>query len=362
MKNKKFWIVTSLVTLLPMIAGLLLWDRLPEHLPTHFGFDGTADGWSGKAFAVFGLPALMLLLHWTIYALSRLDKQNRGHNEKVLDLVGLIFPAMSVVFAIVTYTLGLGLELNMTRIMLPLLGVFFLLVGNWLPKIRQNSTLGIKLKWTIYNEENWNRTHRFGGFVWVLGGLGFLVLGFLPAGFLWLPMVIMVLMVALPTLYSWNLARKQKAAGTWTESEVSRKLKKHPVVNAVSMVAVVLILIATAVIMFTGRIECTVIDGTLTIEADYYEDLTVSLEKIDGIEFRESAPEGIRKFGWGSAKLMMGVFSDEEFGNHTRYTYTGCAACIVLRSGDDVLVLNAADEAATRALYEALAEEIAHAD
>lgn len=358
MKNKKYWLLTSLVTLLPVLAGALLWDRLPDYLPTHFGMDGTADGWGSKAFAVFGLPALMLLFHWIVCFVSRLDKQNLGHNEKVLDLIGLIFPAMSVVFAIVIYNAGLGLELSMTRIMLPLLGVFLLLVGNWLPKIKQNSTLGIKLKWTLYNEENWNKTHRFAGFVWVLCGLGFIVLGFLPVGFYALAVVLMVLMIALPTLYSWDLAKKQKAAGTYTESQISRDLKQHPVVKVVSIVAVTLILIATAVVMFTGEIECTVIDGTLTIEADYYDDLTVSLEQIDSVEYRETVPDGIREFGWGSARLMQGVFSNEEFGTHTRYTYVGCDACIVLRSGDDVLVLNAADEAATLALYEAIAQEV----
>ena len=360
MKNKKYWLLTSLVTLLPVLAGLLLWDRLPDHLPTHFGFNGTADGWGSKAFAVFGLPALMLLFHWIVCFVSRLDKQNLGHNEKVLDLIGLIFPAMSVVFAIVIYNAGLGLELNMTRLMLPLLGIFFLLVGNWLPKIKQNSTLGIKLPWTLYNEENWNRTHRVGGFSWVIGGLGFIILGFVPEGdlFGWALLALVLGIAGVPTVYSWCLARKQKAAGRYTESAVSRSLKDRPVVRAVSIVAVTLILLGTAVVMFTGEIECTVTDTTLTIEADYYDDLTVSLDAIDGIEYRDSAPEGIREFGWGSARLMLGTFRSDEFGLHTRYTYVACEACIILRSGDDVLVLNAADEASTRALYEAIAQEV----
>lgn len=358
MKNKKYWLLTSLVTLLPVLAGLLLWEKLPDYLPTHFGFSGKADGWGSKAFAVFGLPALMLLFHWIVCFVSRLDKQNLGHNEKVLDLIGLIFPAMSVVFAIVIYNAGLGLELSMTRIMLPLLGVFFVLVGNWLPKIKQNSTLGIKLKWTLYNDENWNKTHRFAGFVWVLCGLGFIVLGFLPVGFYALAVALMVLMIALPTLYSWDLAKKQKAAGTYTESQVSRDRKRRPVINTVGIILAVILLIAAAVLMFTGEIECTVTDTVLTIEADYYDDLTVTLSSIDSVEYRDTAPEGSREFGWGSARLMMGTFSNEEFGTHTRYTYTGCDACIILRSGGDVLVLNAADEAATQVLYEVLAERL----
>ena len=94
MKNKKYWILTSIVTLLPILLGLLLWNRLPEKLPTHFGIDGAADGWSGKGFAVFGLPLMMLAFHIVILFATRLDKHNRGHNEKVMNLVGLIFPTM----------------------------------------------------------------------------------------------------------------------------------------------------------------------------------------------------------------------------------------------------------------------------
>lgn len=359
MKNKKYWLLTSLVTLLPVLFGLLLWEKLPDYLPTHFGMDGSADGWGSKGFAVFGLPALFLVFHWIIYLVSRLDKQNRGHNEKVLDLIGLIFPAMSVVFSVVMYNAGLGLEIRMDRVLTPLLGVFFLLVGNWLPKIRQNSTLGIKLKWTLYNEENWNKTHRIGGYTWVLCGLLFCIMGFLPTmAAVWLLPLIFVLMIGVPTVYSWRLAKKQMAEGTYTESGVHKKLNQHPAMKRISIVMVTLILIGTAVLMFTGEIESSVTDTDLIIEASFYDDLTVSLDTIDSVEYRETIPEGVREFGWGSARLVMGTCSSGEFGLHTRYTYLGCESCIVLHSGEDVLILNAKDEATTKALYEAIMQEV----
>ena len=156
MKNKKYWLVTSLVTLLPILLGLLLWNRLPDRLPTHFGIDGAADGWSGKGFAVFGLPLMMLVFHIVILFATRLDKHNRGHNEKVLNLVGLIFPTMSIVNSVVIYAWAMELELSLSSLLFPLLGLLFILIGNWLPKIKQNPTLGIKIRWTLYNEEIWN--------------------------------------------------------------------------------------------------------------------------------------------------------------------------------------------------------------
>ena len=142
MKNKKYWLITSAITLLPIILGLLLWDRLPEQLPTHFGVAGAVDGFSGKPFAVFGIPVMMLLFHIVIFFATRLDKQNRGHNEKVMNLVGLIFPAMSSVSSVGIYSLALGKELDLSMLLFLMLGLLFLAIGNWLPKIKQNSTPG----------------------------------------------------------------------------------------------------------------------------------------------------------------------------------------------------------------------------
>ena len=360
MKNKKtYWLVTAAITLLPILLGLLLWNQLPDKLPTHFGVDGAADGFSGKGFAVFGLPLLMLFFHGVIYFATRLDKQNRGHNEKVMNLVGLIFPTMSIVNSVVIYSLALGKELNLTMLLFPLLGLLFIAIGNWLPKIKQNSTLGIKIRWTLYSEENWNKTHRFAGFLWVIGGMIFCLMGFVPEKMLvfLLPLQI-ILLAVVPMVYSWLLAKKQQREGTYTESQVNKNLKKHPVILAVSMVLVSLILIGVGILMFTGDIDYTCTDTALLIDADYHADSAVPYEKIDSVELRESAPAGTREWGFASARLLMGFFKNEEFGSHTRYTYTRTDAHIVLTCGDDVLILSDKTEEATRALYAELAAHI----
>jgi len=359
MKNKKYWLVTSAVTLLPILLGLLLWDRLPEKLPTHFGVDGAADGWSGKPFAVFGLPVMMLFFHFVIYFATRLDKQNRGHNEKVLNLVGLIFPVMSVVTAVFIYSRAMEIELSLGSLMFPLLGLLFIVIGNWLPKIKQNSTLGIKIKWTLYNEENWNKTHRFGGWCWCLGGILFCLMGFVPEkSLLWLLPLQVILLAVVPMAYSWRLAKKQQAAGTYTESQVNRELKKHPVIMAVSMTLAAVLLIGVGIVMFTGDITYTLTDTALLIEADYHADSTVPYRDITQLAYGDTAPTGTREWGFASARLMMGWFDSDEFGSYARYSYTGTQARILLYCGEDLLVLNAEDEAATRALYEALTAKL----
>ena len=359
MKNKKYWLITSAITLLPIFLGLLLWNQLPDKLPTHFGIDGAADGWSGKAFAVFGLPLMMLAFHIVIYFATRLDKQNRGHNEKVLNLVGLIFPVMSIVNTVYIYVYAMDVKLNLSTILLPLLGLFFIAMGNWLPKIKQNTTLGIKIKWTLYNEENWNKTHRFGGYCWVFGGVLMCLMGFVPEkALLWLLPLELVLLGVAPMIYSWALAKKQQREGTYTESQVSKNLKKHPILMTVSLILVAAILIFVGVIMFTGDIAYTCTDDALLIDADFHADSTVPYDRIDSIELRDTAPAGTRQWGFASARLLMGFFDNAEFGGHTRYSYVGTDAHIVVICGEDVLILSAGDEAKTEALYEELLAHI----
>ena len=58
LKNKKLLIITSLLTLLPIPVGLLLWNRFPETMAIHWGFSGEADSFASIPTAVF-LPPLL---------------------------------------------------------------------------------------------------------------------------------------------------------------------------------------------------------------------------------------------------------------------------------------------------------------
>ena len=73
--------------------------------------------------------------------------------------------------------------------------------------MRQSYTMGIKLPWTLNNEENWNKTHRFGGKVWVIGGV--ITMATALIGSFWILLGILIVMVAAPTIYSYRLYRKQ---------------------------------------------------------------------------------------------------------------------------------------------------------
>ena len=205
-KHLKTLIITSIVILLPMLAGLILWNQLPEQIPTHWNAAGEIDGWSSKAFAVFGLSSILLAAQWICVLGTAADPKKSNHSDKILQLVLWIVPVLSVVMYAMTFAAALGHQVRMEVMMPVLIGLMFVIIGNYLPKCQQNYTVGIKLPWTLNSEENWNKTHRFAGRLWSVCGLVILFTGFF--GGFWVFFVISFLMVLAPTIYSYLLHRK----------------------------------------------------------------------------------------------------------------------------------------------------------
>lgn len=206
-KNLKKLVFTSIVTLLPILAGLVLWDKLPDEIATHFNADGAADSFSGKGFAVFGLPVFLLAVHWLCTLVTSADPKQKNHSDKMLTLVLWICPAISLLVSSIIYTYSMGIDVNISFVMMLFFGILFIVIGNYLPKCKQNYTIGIKISWTLNDEENWNYTHRLSGKLWVAGG----VLILLTAVFrqIWIFMGITALMVIIPFLCSYLFYRKK---------------------------------------------------------------------------------------------------------------------------------------------------------
>jgi uncharacterized membrane protein len=207
MKNKKTLVITSLICLLPIIVGALVYKRLPEMIATHFDLNGNPDGWSSRAFAVFGLPAILLAVNLLLPFMLRADPKHENMSGALVNITIWTIPVLSLLCSGLTLGRALGYDVRIERVLPVFMGVLFILIGNYLPKTKQSYTMGIKLPWTLASEENWNRTHRLAGFLWVLGGVFFIVMSFIgwsvPAFVI--PLVVMVLV---PMVYSYLLYRK----------------------------------------------------------------------------------------------------------------------------------------------------------
>ncbi len=338
LKENKFRVIlSSAVILLPVLFGLILWDELPDI----------------KFFAFFQLPVLLLIVHLVCLFFTALDQRQKGQNKKALRIMFWIIPFISLFASGSAYAAALGKAFDVVRLMPAMLGAMFVFIGNFLPKIRQNRTLGIKTSWTLNNEENWNRTHRLGGKVWVIGGLVTLSALFLPrAAAVPVTACVIIAITVIPIAYSYSIYKKHQKEGIAYADAPRGKTEKT--VARITAVIGSVILIGTAVLLFTGSIEVHCEDTSVRIEATYWADLEVDYTEIDSLAYREDFDAGVRTYGFGSPRLSMGTFQNDEFGSYTLYAYTGAKECIVLEVGGKTLVIAMKDTDETRALYQAI--------
>lgn len=200
-KRKMTLILTSLVILIHAAAGVLLWERLPERVPIHFNFAGGEDGYCGKSFAVFGLPAIVLALHWVGVLAVCIDPKRENIDAKPMTLVLWICPAIMLVLSSVLYCNALGFKPDVSAAMTALVGVMYLVLGNYLPKCKPNYTIGVRVSWALNDPENWRATHRVAGWTVSIGGV--LILATVWLGSVWPMFVIAMAAPLAPVVYSY---------------------------------------------------------------------------------------------------------------------------------------------------------------
>lgn len=348
-------IFSSILTLLPTLIGILIWNKIPNSLMPNSNLAPEVESPIYKILLVFGLPILMMVLNLICLNITFKDKSNKDQSRKILNSLFYICPAISIMSSLILYNAILGNTINHTRILPFIFGVGFILLGNNLPKVKPNSTYGIKLSWTLKNKENWTKTHRFSGLLWFIGGLCLLFLPALSLNFI-IPSFIGILLICTiaPIIFSFIYYKKQVKDGTYTIDSETQNVKSSKSVIAV----IVIIVFAILTIIATGSIDTK--PGIIDVEVDasYYIDIMIPYEDIEYIEYRDYKDIGTKVSGFGSLKLSLGTFKNDEFGTYTCYVYNHTDSCIVIKTSDDFVVLNSSDDENTMELYKDLAEKM----
>ena len=188
-----------------LIASALFILTLPEIVPTHFGpgfvCDGTGSRWNGLA------PSVLALIIFPVGLFCTGKSKNLDKNMKSLTITLIFVEAFIVLlnwfllFVMKTGAkLGDKVPLGLDWMIPAFVGVLFIVIGNFLPTVRQNNTLGIKLPWTLNNERCWNAVHRFSGKLYVISGLICIAAAIIIKAFGGSPILYTVLTVAIVTL------------------------------------------------------------------------------------------------------------------------------------------------------------------
>ena len=117
-----------------------------------------------------------------------------------------LVPVVSVITCMSIYGLALGMDIDIGVIVNIMVGIMFIILGNYVHKVKQNYTVGMKLPWTLNSEENWNRTNRMTGWILILSGLLFLMNSLLLKTEIVLAVILLVILV--PMIYSFILYKK----------------------------------------------------------------------------------------------------------------------------------------------------------
>jgi uncharacterized membrane protein len=205
-----------LIIPIPAVYLALLWKKIPQTVPIHFDLQGNIDRYGTKQdllYLIIGLTVLTTVVYLLITNIYKVDpKKYAAQNKERMQRIAFYVAAyLSAVFVIIIYTVIHNNSAFMMKFVFIAMGLLLALLGNNMHNIKPNYFAGIRLPWTLENEENWRKTHQFAGRLWFFGGLTFSVLVFLLnnkwAGYI--GAVLLAVLIIIPIIYSYNFYRHQ---------------------------------------------------------------------------------------------------------------------------------------------------------
>lgn len=205
-------ILSSLVCLLPISLALVVYNDLPEQIAIHWNSAGTPDNFAPKAVAAFGLPFLFLVINLFSKMILFNDPKRANTSQAMQQFATWMPPLLSLILVPITLFIAMGVNIPISLVVPVLVGIMLIIAGNYLPKSRQNYTIGIRLPWTLHNADIWNKTHRMAGYLYILGGIILVIGAFMfhntAYGAFSLTTLIVILLVLAPMFYSYLLYKK----------------------------------------------------------------------------------------------------------------------------------------------------------
>ena len=208
-------IFTSITLIaIAVLAGLLLWSRLPDPMPAHWNAAGEIDGYMSKFWGVFLIPIISIALASLFLIIPNIDplKANIAQFRSTFNWFIVVF----VVYMLYLYTLtlfaALGTSFNMTLMLLPAVGLLFIGIGYLMNGAKRNFFIGIRTPWTLSSDTVWDETHKLGSKLFMLGGVVTILCAFLGEAGIWIMLVAMLAATFVPIVYSYVLYQRETKA------------------------------------------------------------------------------------------------------------------------------------------------------
>jgi len=208
--------VVLLMLVVGTVAGLLLWNRLPDQMASHWDINDQVNGYMSKTWGVFLMPLIVLGMSVLFLLIPNIDplKANIAKFRETFNLFIVLIVAFMLYVHGLTLAWSLGYtNFKMSTSMLPAMGLLFIFIGFLLRKAKRNFFIGIRTPWTLSSDTVWDKTHQLGAVLFMASGvLAFIggVLGGMTAfWFLFVPLMGSTLFLL---IYSYVLYQRETKA------------------------------------------------------------------------------------------------------------------------------------------------------
>lgn len=206
------WQDTLIVILGVLSLGyaLLHYGQLPDQLPAQFSITGEVNTyWSkGSVLALTGFLGLVFPIGMQFVRRIDPKRENYKKFENAYKMIRLAIAVLFDAMLVLIVAQGLGHDLPVSKLAMAAVGLLFVVIGNFMPQIKDNYLTGIRTPWTLASPEVWRKTHRFSGFMWILGGLLIALGAFVPQALsISLIIAALLIVIVIPYVYSWFISR-----------------------------------------------------------------------------------------------------------------------------------------------------------
>lgn len=168
--SKKAHIILWIATVISYIGILIVYKKLPQTVPIHWDSNWEVNGYADKKY-MFLIGAIPAILNVFFYVLKDIDPRRNNYDPRTYGIIRGAIVVLSIFLTWASVVTALKINLNF-RLFLPAgLGIALMVIGNYLPKIKNNYFLGIKNPWTLSDDVVWRKTHKVGGYLFMLIGI-----------------------------------------------------------------------------------------------------------------------------------------------------------------------------------------------
>lgn len=172
--NWKILIITSMVCLLPIVLGIIFYQQLPEQMPVHFNINNEADNYASKNFALFGIPIILTALQIFCCVITDWKENKETQRPRFITIIKWFIPILSVVVSTILIEIPLGSTVDVRKSICFVLGILFILIGNYSPKMSYEMAKG-KFHPMPKDEKMYRKMVRMLGYTFVISGIALLI-------------------------------------------------------------------------------------------------------------------------------------------------------------------------------------------